>query len=65
MSDPKEIKFTPTFEIGQIVFDITNGLKGVVVSYIVDKRDVLYNVKFSDCEQRTCYKVQLSINYIE
>lgn len=61
----KEVKFTPTFEIGTIVYDITNGQKGVVVSYNVDKRDVLYNVRFSNGEQVMCYKVQLSTNYTE
>ena len=65
MIDPKEIKFTPTFEIGQIVYDITNGMKGVVISYNVDRRDVLYNVIFEDRDQRMCYKVQLSLNFIE
>ena len=65
MSDPKEIKFIPTFEIGQIVYDITNGMKGVVISYNVDRRDVLYNVIFEDSDQRMCYKVQLSLNFIE
>ena len=65
MSESKEVKFTPTFEIGQIVFDITNGMKGVVISYNVDKRDVLYNVRFEDCKQIMCYKVQLLLNYTE
>lgn len=63
--ETKEIKFTPSFEIGKIVYDVTNGLKGVVISYNVDKRDVLYNVRFEDNEQRMCYKVQLTTTYTE
>ena len=65
MSEIKEIKFTPSFEIGQIVYDVTNGFKGVVISYNVDRRDVLYNVIFEDKDQRMCYKVQLSLTYVE
>ncbi len=65
MSEIKEIKFTPSFYIGQIVYDVTNGLKGVVVAYQVDVRDINYKVKFSDGAIDTCYKVELSLNYSE
>jgi len=65
VSEIKEIKFTPSFYIGQIVYDVTNGLKGVVVAYQVDVRDINYKVKFSDGAIDTCYKVELSLNYIE
>ena len=65
MSEIKEIKFTPSFYIGQIVYDVTNGLKGVVVAYQVDVRDINYKVKFSDGAIDTCYKVELCLNYIE
>lgn len=60
-----EIKFTPSFYIGQIVYDVTNGDKGVVVGFCIDKRDVTYNVIFCSGELCTCYKVQLTTNYIE
>ena len=49
MSDePIEIKFRPSFTIGEIVYDITNGNKGIVLQYLIDKRDVMYKVKWSN-----------------
>lgn len=66
MNDIKEVKFTPSFEIGEIVYDVTNNSRGVVVCYVVDKRDITYRVKFDNGFTGTCYKVQLSLNkYIE
>ncbi len=66
MNDIKEVKFTPSFEIGEIVYDVTNNARGVVVCYVVDKRDITYRVKFDNGFTDTCYKVQLSLNkYIE
>ena len=65
MTDIKEIKFTPSFRIGQIVYDVTNGEKGVVVSYNVDIRDVMYKVKFANGNIITCYKIELCDKYFE
>lgn len=61
MSDePIEIKFRPSFTIGEIVYDITNGNKGIVLQYLIDKRDVMYKVKWSNGVFTLCYKIELS-----
>ena len=56
----REIKSFVVFEIGDIVFHRATGLRGVVVSFSVDKRDVTYVVAWSPFEKTTCYSTELS-----
>ena len=54
------INIEVTYEIGEIVYDLTNNMRGIVIGYFVDKKDVLYRVKMADGHTDTYYKHSLS-----
>jgi hypothetical protein len=56
---PKEIRFTPMYEIGQVVYDQTNNYKGFVIGYVIDKIETLYMVQFCTSEILTLYNFQI------
>lgn len=55
-----EVKFKASFLVGDTVYDVTNGMRGVVVSHDVTPREVLYKVAWASGYTFNCYPEQLS-----
>lgn len=56
----KEITSYVLFEVGEIVYHKATGLRGIIVSFNIDLRDVTYNVAWSPFEKSSCYAIELS-----
>jgi hypothetical protein len=52
-----EKKFIASFDIGEIVYHVVDGCKGMIVSYSIDRRDVMYKVSFGHNDTQYCYAV--------
>lgn len=48
------------YEVGDIIYHIITGDKGVVVGHYVDRRDVMYKVSFTPDFQQYLYAVEIS-----
>lgn len=62
MKDQIKKEFYVRYDIGDVVYHIITGDKGIVVGHYVDRRDVMYKVSFTPDFQQYLYAVELTLD---